>query len=342
MESLALSSFFMKKLLVVTGLLALIMPSLVFAAVLRNDSDVNSKEVVAGNLYLAGSTPVVAGTVQGDLMVAGGNILMNGTIQQDAMVVGGTVIVTGHIGGDLRVFGGNVTIDGPIDGEVVMFGGNIKIGPHTVVKGDLVVYGGKVELDPSSQVMGQKKITSDEDQKKNGASDDEADTWMKRFASSAFWVALAVDMIGLVLVAALIFGLWGGFTNKAANLALTRGEFWKSFGLGLLLLIVTPLVAVICMLSGFGLLLGFLLLFLYIISILISMVFAGVIFGGLMMKFFIKSKKFQLKWGWVIGGVVVLHLLNLIPVIGGLVGFVFFLFAWGILVRSKWVLLKKA
>ncbi len=45
-------------------------------------------------------------------------------------------------------------------------------------------------------------------------------------------------------------------------------------------------------------------------------------------------------WEWLIGGVVVLHIITWIPVVGWIIGFVFFLAAWGAIAMQRWDQMK--
>ena len=88
-------------------------------------------------------------------------------------------------------------------------------------------------------------------------------------------------------------------------------------------------------------------------DILLTLVLAGLLFGAvaktLIMKnkktekkLLIKSKKVSMDWVWGLGGIVVLHILTLIPFIGWLIGAVFFLYALGSVTMVDWKLARTA
>lgn len=336
--------FLMKKLLLTLGatlgITALLLPALAAAATLRMDENVPQTESLSGNLYLVGSAPVVAGTVVGDAMVAGGNVVVTGYIQEDATLTGGTVTLNGHVGGDVRVFGGQVFVDGTVDGELFVLGGNVEIGSRAIVKGESMINGGEVEVNPSAQLLGVQKISSGKDKSMVDPKIQETENWMQQFATSAFWVAFLFHLVALLVVGALIFGIFPEFSQRSVNEIAIKGNFWKSLGLGALMLFTLPVAILFCLLSGVGIFLGFILFILYIGAILISMVFAGVLLGGLLYHWLAKPKKFQLSWLWVMIGIVALQILNFIPFIGWAMGFVLLLLAMGALTRVKWQIMK--
>lgn len=324
----------MKKVFALIASVALIIPNVAFASVMRTDS-IGIKENIAENVYVAGSNPVIAGTIQGDLLASGGNIFVSGAVVQDAMFAGGSVNVTGHIGGDLRVFAGNLMLDGPVDGELMVFGGTVIIGPHAIVQGDVNVTGGTVQVDPAAQLLGKKiNISNAQDQNKKAPRTFMLDT--NRFLSAAFWVTQIMILAGILLVVFIIHLLVPNFTKKLVLGSSTGALFWKSFLIGLVLLVVMPVAAIICFITGVGAILGVLILIAYAGFIIAGMLLAGVVFGGLLYELIKKPKRYAMSWWWIVLGILGLHVVGWVPVLGGLIGFVFFLAAVGAVAKIKW------
>jgi|GEM_PF-6342321 len=329
----------MKKLFVLFAGLFILMPSLALASVMRSgDAMVGSTENIPENVYLAGSNPMMSGTIQGDLAASGANVFVNGNVSQDAMLAGGTVNVTGHIGGDLRVFSGNFMIDGPVDGELMVFGGNITVGPHAVIQGDVNIFGGKVLIDPMAKMMS-KNINI----QYSGKSDLNAphpfvvDT--NKFLTAGFWISQILIVIALFVVIAIMQLLFPNFNKKFVETS-SRKTFWKCFLIGLVMLIVMPIAAILCFITGIGAILGGLILIAYVAFIIASVLYSGVAFGGLLYEQIKKPKKYAMGWGWLVLGVVGLHVISWIPVIGVIIGFVFFLSAWGAMALVRWKQMK--
>lgn len=323
----------MKKLWISLAVFAIAVPSLALAATFQADSNLPAGEVVVGNLYMAGSTPTVNGDVQGDLYVAGGNVIVSGIVVEDLVAAGGNISLTGRVGGDVRAFGGSIFIDSIVDGEVISSGGDVKIGPNAQIRKDLVVSGGSVEVDPNAKVFGTKRIETGE--KAEGKYDGMAEP-LNKFTRAAFWFGQIFMVLSYFVIAALFLGLFPNFLKKWAGRAYARGQFWPMLGLGFLMLIVTPVLAVILLMTGVGALLGGLLLMAYVAYILLSIALAGVLFGELLKKWFAKAKKVEPSWGWGLGGIALLHVVSLIPFVGWLIGLAFFLLGAGALAAVKW------
>lgn len=81
-------------------------------------------EVVPDDLYAAGETVHILGTVQGDLVAAGREVIVEGTVEGDLLAAAQLVSVTGSVGDDAR-----------IAGQVLHLGPNARIGDDLVAAG---------------------------------------------------------------------------------------------------------------------------------------------------------------------------------------------------------------
>jgi cytoskeletal protein CcmA (bactofilin family) len=75
---------------------------------------------VNGDVLAAGGTIRVGGTVAGDVRAAGGQVVVAGSVGEDGLLTGGQVELAagGSIGEDLIVAGGQVTVAGDVTGSV--------------------------------------------------------------------------------------------------------------------------------------------------------------------------------------------------------------------------------
>ena len=325
----------MKKLLAAFMFFAISIPSLALAANFQANGNVPAGETVIGNLYLAGGNPTVNGDVQGDLYVAGGNVIVTGNIADDLVTAGGNISVTGTVEGDLRAFGGSLFIDGVVNGEVIASGGEIKVGPNAQIRKDLVAAGGSVVVDPSARVFGSTMIETDDSE--YGEEIREAVKQpFDHFLRLAFWITQVFAVLSSLIIAAVFLGIFPGFVKKWNMRAFSKGQFWPSLGLGFLMLAVTPIAATLLMITGIGAPLGIIIIMLYVAYILLNMGMAGILFGEMLKKWFLHTKKIQPTWAWGLGGVVLLHLVTLVPVVGWMVGFLFFLLSMGAMAATEW------
>jgi cytoskeletal protein CcmA (bactofilin family) len=101
---------------------------------------IGREEVIAGDLYAAGNTVTIDGTVKGDVVAVGGQIVVNGTIEGDLLAAGQAVIVNGAVNDDVRA-GGQAIMLGPgarVGGDLAVGGMSLENQSGSVVKGDLL------------------------------------------------------------------------------------------------------------------------------------------------------------------------------------------------------------
>jgi len=89
-------------------------------------------ETVTDDLYITNSTTEINGLVQGDLMVIAGDIKITGTVTGDVYAIGSTVTFTGNTYGNLSIIGNDVSVQGMVKenaytiGSSVTFSGNVE------------------------------------------------------------------------------------------------------------------------------------------------------------------------------------------------------------------------
>ena len=327
----------MKKYLALVVLGLLVVPAVAFAAVMANDDVIPKDRVIEGNYYLASKNPTVLGTINGDLIVFGGNVTVSGDIKNDLFVAGGTVVVNGNIGDDVRAFGGTVTLNGNVGGEAIVMGGNVIIGPSAVVGKDLTLGSGNPSVNVAAKVSGKTIILRD-----NAAGKEKSRGFVNNVMSGAWWYGQIIGLLGMLLFGLVLYSLLPKYMKKEAKYGANPKNFWKSLGLGFVALIVVPIAAIICFVTQIGVMIGFVLVFAYIVLIMVSVVFAGFIFANIVLGLIKKNGKAEIGLPCAMGGIVVLHLLTLVPFVGWLIGLVFFLLSMGTLITCKYMFFKEA
>lgn len=105
---------------------------------------VPKEEIVSGNLYAAGGSITVDGTISGDLIVAAQSITINGKVEGDIIAVGQDITVNGEVGGNIRIAGNTLVINSIIARNVNAFGANVVLGPDSKVGWDVYIAGSNV------------------------------------------------------------------------------------------------------------------------------------------------------------------------------------------------------
>ncbi len=287
--------------------------------------DVSVLESIGGDLRVLGGDILVTENVTGDLMVIGGNvrILSGANVGKDLVVLSGRAVVQGDVAGKVRVVGGEVVLDSRVGGNVdIQASDGITVGDNAVIVGDLV-YSGE---DEDVLTVSDKAVIQGETIFKKG----------KVVSASTFRTALfaffstfvLIKLIAVLVVVALATIFLKKFSNNIVKSAvdnLGKKTLW-----GFITLIVIPAATIVFFASVFGIALGMLSMFGYIILTILAGIYSGVIFGAWMDKLVVrKQEAVTVDWKNGVLGVVAFTLIVQIPVIGGLAGFFFFLLALG-------------
>jgi hypothetical protein len=351
------------------------------AADLRQGSDVTvgSGQTVNDDIYAGAGTVSIDGTVNGNVIAGGGTITVTGTVTHDLIVGGGTINVSGHIGGSIIAAGGNVTVTGPIAQDLVVTAGGVDVGSNATIGRDLVVAGGtatisapiarRVQMTSGSltlrnrvggdvrgrvdhlrldgaQIAGNLDYTSNNSvEQVNGAHvtgtiTRHTPTDRGSDAGNGFlgWLR---GLIGIFALGLLLIFLFPALSSRAIDTE--RAQPWASLGIGAGILVITPIVALIVFVIGIlvgGWWLGLLLIPLWILALAIGYAISGFLLGRLIFA--------RLGWGSyhdalaLLGGLFVLTVVGLIPVIGWLVGLVAIVFGAGalalvVVTRRAWM-----
>ncbi|MFA5098723.1 MAG: polymer-forming cytoskeletal protein [Candidatus Paceibacterota bacterium] len=333
-------------------------------------NNVNIMGMAKADVFTVGGTIMVTGNVANDLNAAGGTLIVETSVGDDVRLVGGTVMIGGKIGGELLAAGGQVSLKSnlKIDGDTVVAGGNISIDGN--MAGDLSVYGdtvridGKVKGDILAKTGGKliigsgaeiggdlnysapEKLTIEDGAKISGkvnfkeivpAQNQQA--VKKGFMGflGASWLIMLLISLTASLVAYFVLGKK---LEEAINH--TLDNFGKETLRGFILLVVLPIAVIISFITIIGILLGVAGILLYSVMALFASVFAPIVLGTIIFRKLLKKPEFGANWKSVTTGVVVMKIVNIIPFIGWIFSFVFFLAAFGMLFNYLYRNFKKA
>jgi cytoskeletal protein CcmA (bactofilin family) len=237
---------------------------------------------------------VLVGSVLVDRDETAGNVI----------VADGDVTIRGTVDGDVVVADGDLTIRGTVKGDVVAVSGTATLGRRGHITGDLVYGDDKPVQAPGSRVDGDVKKLDIGDASVVGA--------------IGLWLVFTVSLLLLGLVLLLL-------APKAA-VAVARTAKSKALvaGLvGLLAFFLIPVIAIAACVTVIGLPLGVVLLFSIVPLYTFAYLSAALVLGRLILK-----KATVLAF---VAGLVILQLLVLIPIAGGLIGFLATVFGLGVL-----------
>jgi cytoskeletal protein CcmA (bactofilin family) len=312
------------------------------ADVLALGGTLSLRAPIAHDALLAGGTIVVDGDVGGDLRAVGARVVVTGKVTGDLSLAGGTIIAsssaqdTRMVGGSLRVNGGgartvlygaDVHLAGTFTGDVeVVASDSLTLAEGTVIEGTLRYDAPQeVTLPATATVTGGVTYTG-------SSSYLPTVEQAKTFAIAGASVFLVVRILSLVIAAALLAGLFPAFAQKVSDRVLSRtpGRFALLALLGFAVVIATPVLIFLLLVSFVGMSVAFVILFGYLLLIMLAYLYAGIIAGASLAQGLFKRT--QVTWKFAVLGMLGLYLVGTVPVIGGLIVSILFFAAAGAIV----------
>lgn len=320
---------------------------------------ITSSGTVRGDLILTGGNILVNGSVSGDVAAAGGNISILGNVGDDIRVGGGTVVIQGaitgdvlvgggqvtiagtRVGGDVAVAGGMIRIDAPVTGDVRIGGGEVHI--NSTIGGNVEIQAEKITLGPKAVINGTLTYKSpNEAVLAEGAVVRGKTTYTPSpdvrqaardglIAFFSIWVIAKMIMIfSGALVIGYVFQRYAAeFVSRATEKPL--GELAR----GVVFFILTPILAVILLMTVIGMLFGILGLLGWIAMLIFGSMLTPLLIGAVVHKFIFKPAEYLIDWKTILLGTALYFAVGVIPVIGGLVCFLAMILAIGAAIHIK-------
>jgi cytoskeletal protein CcmA (bactofilin family) len=107
----------------------------------------NSPTGRGDNYYAAGNRIEITTPMTADVIVAGRQIDIGQPVAGDILAAGWRVAVTGRAEDDVRIAAGEVTVDAPVVGDLTLAGGDVTIGSHARVSGRAWLTGSTIRVD---------------------------------------------------------------------------------------------------------------------------------------------------------------------------------------------------
>jgi hypothetical protein len=327
-------------------------------------------EVVDGDLYLMGRNIIVDGTVNGDIFGAGQTITINGTVNGGVTLAGQTLTVNGQVTHGVRLVGQTLNVNSSIGrdlaaaGAVLNVGGTAKIADDLVlgvgtsyisgqVNGDVRGEGGEVTINnevgenvelevdkltitSTANIEGDLVYTSENEAIiQSGARLGGSTTHNvpEKPAAPSPFASIRGKLLGFLMtlvIGIIVILLAAGRISAMADSIRTKP--WPSLGWGALALFVTPIAALVVIITIIGLPVGLIALVLYGIAVYLSQIPVGFLIGRLILKRNGEIESRGLFIGALALGLAILLVLGLIPYVGGLVMLLTIMFGLGSLI----------
>ncbi|MFA7169483.1 MAG: polymer-forming cytoskeletal protein [Candidatus Paceibacterota bacterium] len=336
----------------------------------RAGETVDEGRDVDGDVMLAGTNVSYSGNATGDILLAGGTARVSGNCAGDVRIVGGTITLNGVVDKNVTVAGGNVVFgeNSVVKGNLYVVGGSVElrglVEGNATARGSQLIFSGKVN---SNADFRSSKITARSDARIDGNliyasnSDFEAnqsivvgsiekvplENYVSNYtkngktgdASNAGFVIL--QFLSLLIVVLLLSKLFSK-QLKEITLPITKAEIWNRLAFGLVSLVLNLLIIVITLLTIVGAPVALIVLFSYIVLLIIASAITPILLGRLVnlkVKLYGEGENVLLKD--FIFGYVLMQIIGLVPFLGGLALFFFFLFSFGRVTRYVFMALKE-
>ncbi|HEV2060902.1 MAG TPA: polymer-forming cytoskeletal protein [Solirubrobacteraceae bacterium] len=248
-------------------------------------------------------------TADGDdrIVLVGSVLVDREQTAANVVVLDGDLTIRGTVTGDVIVVAGDVTIRGTVQGDVVTVAGLATLGRAGRVQGDIVYADDKPVLTPGAQVAGEVRKF------------DVTEAGIVGAIGAFIAITLSMFLLGLILL--LLAPRAADAVDRTA-----RAKAGVSVLVGLLAFFLIPIIAIAAFFTVVGIPLGIVLLLLLLPLYAISYITAAFALGRRILK---GSRILAL-----LVGLVILQLLTLIPIAGGLIGFVAVIFGLGLLLMT--------
>ncbi len=306
--------------------------SVVITAPIKGDlSAVGGSVVVAapvtGDEFIFSGSLSSRAPVTGDLRAAGGSITVEKPVAGDLVTLGFSVYDSGRVGGSVFIIAVNSTITDGAVGPVTIYGNNVSLAGNFASNVDVVATG-RLTLAPDTKIHGTLSYEAPEAadipasvtitggiEYKNISYLPGADA-SRVLAFVSVGLFLFVRILGALILAGLLAGLFPRFvevTTERVYTARLRSILLMML-LGFAILVATPILFIMLMLTFVGIEIALLIFILYVFVAFLSIMYAGILLGSVFVRRYVHRETVLWYDGFL--GMFALSLITFVPFIG--------------------------
>lgn len=293
---------------------------------------VNFGGVIKGVNLLFGNNVTYTGT-SSYMALFGNNVKVSGNLLNDGVVFGNYVVFDSNavVNRDIVIFGNNVVLSGTFNRDVRVYASSLSLDGVSIL-GNVYVSANNVKLDKESSVDGYFKynedtnLTNDNNNLKLESYKVEVekqDIWdvVKRYIGS---------FLSYVFILAVMLIIYPKLFNKLNKNTLDVNTVLKRMGVGLGVLVLVPICILILIFSSLGGYVGVVIGLIYTLLIMISGLITSYTIGRIISNKLMKKEISNYLVGII--GIVCVSIILLIPVVGGIFGFLSLIYGIGQLI----------
>lgn len=301
------------------------------------------EESVNGNVYLVGDNINISSSIiRGNVVVFGNNVKIDADVSGSLYIVADEVMITGgaddayivadnvkfeensYISRNARVFADTLNLRGIIERDLYSMCKNTNIydTKFSGVVGKLY-YSYNLNVQNNAKIG--EKIKIENDAKDALMIEEKANKVIDVIFKTLGTLIEVTQIFTAIIVIVLIVSL----TRKKENKDIKENyilEILKGFGF----LVVIPIIAVIFMITIIGVPISLILLFIYILALMMSIPVASIKFSRIILREKTLSKGMQILVA--IGIYIVLEIIRFIPILGGIIRFIFILYGLNLII----------
>ncbi len=282
----------------------------------------NIDGIINGNLHIGASRVNLSGKIKGNVYIGAGSLNVNKSAIGGSLIIGsGDVSLDKDttIGGSLIAGAGNISLDATIKRNAVVGAGSITVGPNTKISKDLYYAVGNNQKEiivPSTAVISGSIHKSSSEF--NTPNIEAAKKEFTAAAKTARVFALVGGFLSALLVGYLYLHFFKNQLVRASDLV--GKSFWKSFGIGFVIIIMALPALVILLITLVGVPLAGILFLILLIYLYLAKIVVGFAVGKWLVE--------KLKWSKVSEflalalGLLAIYILKIVPVVNVFFGII--------------------
>jgi hypothetical protein len=304
-------------------------------------------ESVTGNKYYSADEVLIDEPVEGDVLVTAKRLTITAPIKGNLIALTGEMLIDAEITGDLFMASGYVVINKNINGDIRAAVGDLYINSN--ISGDLNIFADKIAFGVNSVTGGfdyvnaGQRITSAENPTDLSRAGESAYSFSRTQKLKSMLPQIAglgvvfqlimkiFGVVGMVIAGYVLIRSFPSFTEK--TLVVMRKNALFSIALGSAVILSAPFVAIVLLVSGFGIYLFYLLALFMLLAFFFSSVYFNYFAGRFILKKFNlkKGRFFTLLIGTLVSELILFGI-TLLPIVGMLLWFtiMFFVHSWGV------------
>ena len=286
---------------------------------------IRSRAPVTGDLRIMGGSVVIEESIAGDLVVLGFSVNDSGRASGSVFIVAAETTLTKGASGPVTIYGNTISLAGDFGGNVnIVSSGHLTLAASTTIRGTLSYEAPELATIPASAtIIGGIKY-------RNASYLPDAGT-SRLLAVVSIGFFLFARILGTLILAGLLAGLFPKLAEEIVERAYTQRprSILLTMLLGFAILVATPVLFIVLMLTFVGIGLALLLLILYSLLAFLALLYAGILLGSAFARRF--RGREEVLWHDGVFGMLARSLIALLPVIGPLILYILTIFSAGAL-----------